>query len=229
MAYVPGAAAFGSSALELNLIVGVPVADEPASSLAHSTASASGVRLHVIPGKKRVEAIWYGEVASSIQNGRRACLEAKAGNEEETDRGVLSKACRSRGWPPPPTPGRGRSSTREPPARAPLSCGRWQQGGHYLDAAKLGGVLDARTKRPTVMHRTISPSMLLAMVRLIDIGSSKELGHGPMVSIRTVEQHTCYFDMSNNNTNAVSAVTKENEKAAMLGLLHYGFGATNME
>ena len=38
----------------------------------------------------------------------RACLEAKAGNEEETDRGVPSKACRAalrcvhRNHPPPP-------------------------------------------------------------------------------------------------------------------------------
>ncbi|RLN29567.1 WUSCHEL-related homeobox 12-like [Panicum miliaceum] len=103
---------------------------------------------------------------------------------------------------------------------------QWQQGGHYLPATELGGVLGAHTHEPAAaIHPAISPSVLLGLCNetlgqdCVDIGSSKQgLGHGQYWNT------TCGSDPSSNKTDAVSAVIRDDEKAR-LGLLHYGFGA----
>ncbi|PUZ64771.1 hypothetical protein GQ55_3G170100 [Panicum hallii var. hallii] len=97
---------------------------------------------------------------------------------------------------------------------------QWQQGGHYLPATELGGVLGAHTHEPAA----ISHSVLLGLCNealgqdCVDISSSKGLGHGQYWNT------TCGSDLSSNKTDAVSAVIRDDEKAR-LGLLHYGFGA----
>ncbi|RCV16535.1 hypothetical protein SETIT_3G145800v2 [Setaria italica] len=103
-----------------------------------------------------------------------------------------------------------------------------QQGGHYLPATELGGVLGAHTHEPPpAMHPAVSPSVLLGLCNealgqdCVDIISSKQqgLGHGQYWNT------TCGSDLSSNNkTDAVSDVIRDDEKAR-LGLLHYGFGA----
>ncbi|KAG2617520.1 hypothetical protein PVAP13_3NG181640 [Panicum virgatum] len=98
---------------------------------------------------------------------------------------------------------------------------QWPQGGHYLPATELGGVLGAHTHEPAP---AISPSVLLGLCNeargqdCVDISSSKGLGHG--LDWNT----TCGSDLSSNKTDAVSAVIRDDEKAR-LGLLHHGFGA----
>jgi len=98
---------------------------------------------------------------------------------------------------------------------------QWPQGGHYLPATELGGVLGAHTHEPAP---AISPSVLLGLCNeavgqdCADISSSKGLGHGLYWNT------TCGSDLSSNKTDAVSAVIRDDEKAR-LGLLHHGFGA----
>ena len=98
---------------------------------------------------------------------------------------------------------------------------QWPQGGHYLPATELGGVLGAHTHEPAP---AISPSVLLGLCNealgqdCVDISSSKGLGHGLYWNT------TCGSDLSSNKTDAVSAVIRDDEKAR-LGLLHHGFGA----
>jgi len=103
---------------------------------------------------------------------------------------------------------------------------QWQQGGHYLPATELGGVLGAHTHEPAaVIQPAISPSVLLGLCNealgqdCVDLSSSKGLGHGQYWNTTT-----CGSDLSSNKTDAVSAVIRDDEKAR-LGLLHHGFGA----
>ncbi|KAG2625753.1 hypothetical protein PVAP13_3KG435500 [Panicum virgatum] len=105
---------------------------------------------------------------------------------------------------------------------------QWQQGGHYLPATELGGILGggAHTHEPAaVIQPAISPSVLLGLCNealgqdCVDLSSSKGLGHGQYWNTTT-----CGSDLSSNKTDAVSAVIRDDEKAR-LGLLHHGFGA----
>ncbi|KAF8726704.1 hypothetical protein HU200_019172 [Digitaria exilis] len=114
---------------------------------------------------------------------------------------------------------------------------QWQQqGGHYLPATELGGVLGANTHEPGVVMNpavSVSPSVLLGLCNealghddyCVDIGSSKQgIGHGHYWN----NTATCGSDLSGDDkTDAVSAVIRDDEKARLGGLLHhYGFGAT---
>ncbi|KAF8716198.1 hypothetical protein HU200_026475 [Digitaria exilis] len=114
---------------------------------------------------------------------------------------------------------------------------QWQQqGDHYLPATELGGVLGAHTHEPGVVMNpavSVSPSVLLGLCNealghddyCVDIGSSKQgIGHGQYWN----NTATCGSDLSSDDkTDAVSAVIRDDEKARLGGLLHhYGFGAT---
>ncbi|XP_062179511.1 WUSCHEL-related homeobox 12-like [Phragmites australis] len=100
---------------------------------------------------------------------------------------------------------------------------QWQQG-QYLQATELCGILDAHTHAPA-MQPAVSPSMLLGLCNealgqdCIDMNCSKGLGLGQYWN------NTCGTELSNNKTDAVSAVIRDDEKAR-LGLLHYGLGVT---
>ncbi|KAL6609381.1 hypothetical protein ACP70R_039350 [Stipagrostis hirtigluma subsp. patula] len=103
----------------------------------------------------------------------------------------------------------------------------WQQGGHYLPATELGGVLGAHAHAPAV-HAAPSPSVLLGLRNetlgqdFIDLSCSKPQG---LAHDQYWMSRTCGTEPSS-KTDAVSAVIRDDEQAR-LGLLHYGFGVTN--
>jgi hypothetical protein len=108
---------------------------------------------------------------------------------------------------------------------------QWQQGGqHYLPATELGGVLGGHTHtthEPPAMHRagvSLSPTVLFGLCNealgqdCADISIvSKGLGHGQFWN-----NSTWGSDLSNNSkTDALSAVIRDDDEKARLGLFHY--------
>ncbi|KAL6848669.1 hypothetical protein ACP4OV_021252 [Aristida adscensionis] len=107
---------------------------------------------------------------------------------------------------------------------------QWQQGGQYLPATELGGVLGGQTHAPA-MHSAVSTSVLLGLCNetlgqdRVDISFSKlqGLSHGQ-----------CSWNTAcggggtepSSNADSLSAVITDDEQAR-LGLLQYGFGVTN--